>query len=88
MTASVTTSSGLSNSGTLLNRPDNKKACSSSPSLTTTTTTTTTDDRSVIANNPFLNDFFDCIENLPSKLQILLSELRNVDSQVNGKFRI
>lgn len=85
MTASVTTSSGLSNSGTLLNRPDNKKACSSSPSPTTTTTT---DDRSVIANNPFLNDFFDCIENLPSKLQILLSELRNVDSQVNGKFRI
>ena len=82
MTASVTTSSGLSNGGTLLNRRDNKKACSSSPS------TTTTYDRSVIANNPFLNDFFDCIENLPSKLQILLSELRNVDSQVDGKYRI
>lgn len=34
--------------------------------------------------NPFLNDFFDCIENLPGKLQILISELRSVDAQVNG----
>ena len=37
-----------------------------------------------ITVNPFLNDFFDCIENLPSKLQILFSELRSVDAQVNG----
>ncbi len=38
----------------------------------------------LITVNPFLNDFFDCIENLPSKLQILISELRSVDAQVNG----
>ena len=37
-----------------------------------------------ITSNPFLNDFFDCIANLPSKLQILISELRSVDAQVNG----
>lgn len=41
----------------------------------------------LITVNPFLNDFFDCIENLPSKLQILISELRSVDAQVNAHHR-
>lgn len=40
-----------------------------------------------ITSNPFLNDFFDCIANLPSKLQILISELRSVDAQVNAHHR-
>jgi hypothetical protein len=38
----------------------------------------------LIKTSPFLNDFIDCIENLPNKLQLLLSELRSVDVQVKG----
>ena len=38
-----------------------------------------------LLNNPFVNHFVDCIENLPNNLQFLLSELRTIDSQVNGK---
>ena len=38
-----------------------------------------------LLNNPFVNHFVDCIENLPNNLQFLLSELRDIDSQVNGK---
>lgn len=37
--------------------------------------------------NPLLNEFVDCIENLPNRLQLLLSELRNVDAQVNLQHR-
>jgi hypothetical protein len=39
-----------------------------------------------IKTNPYLNDFIDCIQNLPNKLQLLLSELRNIDCQVKCKF--
>ncbi len=35
--------------------------------------------------NPLLSEFIDCIENLPGRLQLLLSELRNVDAEVNCK---
>jgi hypothetical protein len=38
-----------------------------------------------VPTNPFLNDFVDCIENLPNRLQILLTELRSLDVQVKGK---
>lgn len=38
----------------------------------------------LIKTNPFLDDFIDCIQNLPNKLQILLTELRNVDNSVKG----
>jgi hypothetical protein len=38
-----------------------------------------------IKTNPYLNDFIDCIQNLPNKLQLLLSELRNIDCQVKCK---
>ena len=34
--------------------------------------------------NPYLNDYIDCIENLPNKIQLLLTELRSVDVQVKG----
>lgn len=37
--------------------------------------------------NPLLSEFIDCIENLPGRLQLLLSELRNVDAQVNCKYK-
>ena len=43
------------------------------------------DDDLVLTMNPFLNDFIDCIENLPNRLQLLLSELRSVDVLSNGK---
>lgn len=36
-----------------------------------------------LLNNPFVNHFVDCIENLPNNLQYLISELRDIDSQVN-----
>ena len=39
---------------------------------------------SPISLNPFINDFVDCIENLPNRLQLVLTELRNIDAQVNG----
>ena len=42
----------------------------------------------MIVVNPLLNEFVDCIENLPSRLQLLVSELRNVDAQVNRKYFI
>ena len=42
-------------------------------------------DELVLTMNPFLNDFIDCIENLPNRLQLLLSELRSVDVLSNGK---
>jgi len=35
--------------------------------------------------NPLLSEFIDCIENLPGRLQLLLSELRNVDAEVYRK---
>jgi hypothetical protein len=38
--------------------------------------------------NPFLGDYIDCIENLPNRIQLLLSELRNVDIQVRGECRV
>ena len=38
--------------------------------------------------NPFLGDYVDCIENLPNRIQLLLSELRNVDIQVRGECRV
>ncbi len=41
-----------------------------------------------ILSNPFINHFVDCIENLPNNLQYLLSELRNIDLQVNGKLQL
>ena len=40
-----------------------------------------------LLNNPFVNHFVDCIENLPNNLQFVLSELRNIDSQVNGNLK-
>jgi hypothetical protein len=43
-------------------------------------------DETTIIVNPLLNEFVDCIENLPSRLQLLLSELRNIDAQVNSKW--
>ncbi len=39
--------------------------------------------QSTVLINPWINEFIDCIENLPSRLQLLLSELRNIDAQVN-----
>ena len=39
-----------------------------------------------IPTNPYLSDYVDCIENLPNKLQLVLSELRSVDAQVKGNF--
>lgn len=38
-----------------------------------------------LLNNPFVNHFVDCIENLPNDLQFIISEYRNIDSQVTGK---
>ncbi|RNA40342.1 Inhibitor of growth 1 [Brachionus plicatilis] len=40
-----------------------------------------------IKKNPFFDDFVDCIENLPSRLQLLLSEVRNVDVLVKARHR-
>jgi hypothetical protein len=42
------------------------------------------DEEFTIRTNLFLSEFFDCIENLPNRLQLLLTELRNVDAQVKG----
>lgn len=41
----------------------------------------------VLHTNPYLSDYIDCIENLPNKLQILLSQLRSVDVQVKTRHR-
>ena len=38
-----------------------------------------------LLNNPFVNHFVDCIENLPNRIQLLLSELKSVDVQVRGR---
>lgn len=46
---------------------------------------TAASDELVLTMNPFLNDFIDCIENLPNRLQLLLSELRSVDVLSNGE---
>ena len=40
-----------------------------------------------IKKNPFFDDFVDCIENLPSRLQLLLTELRNIDVLVKARHR-
>lgn len=39
----------------------------------------------VVTVNPLLNEFVDCIDTLPSRLQLLLTEIRNIDAQVNCK---
>lgn len=44
-------------------------------------------DDALIRINPFFDDFVDCIENLPSRLQLLLTELRNVDVLVKARHR-
>jgi hypothetical protein len=40
---------------------------------------------SILSTNPFIDNFIDCIENIPNKLQLLFTELRAVDAQVNCK---
>ena len=47
----------------------------------------TTSPNTFIKINPFFDDFVDCIENLPSRLQLLLTELRNVDVLVKARHR-
>lgn len=46
-----------------------------------------TPSNTLIKTNPFFDDFVDCIENLPSRLQLLLTELRNVDLLVKERHR-
>ena len=41
-------------------------------------------DEPSIAANPFINDLVDCIENLPNRLQLILTEIRDIDVQVSG----
>lgn len=40
-----------------------------------------------IKTNPFFDDFVDCIENLPNRIQLLISELRNIDVLVKARHR-
>ncbi len=39
----------------------------------------------LIKTSPFLTDFIDCIENLPNRLQLILSEIRNIDILIKSK---
>lgn len=57
---------------------------SSSSSSSSTSLSSSANEDFPIRTNMFLNEFFDCIENLPNKLQLLLTELRNVDALVKG----
>lgn len=70
-------------------KENNSKVCLKSTNISTTMkhSTKINDEKNrLIKINPFLNDFLDCIENLPNRLQIIISELRRVDVQVNGKY--
>ena len=58
---------------------------STSTSIITTSGQANMLETTTIIINPLLNEFIDCIANLPNKLQLLFSELRSVDAQVNRK---
>lgn len=65
-----------------------ERACDDEPSsddLLPTAVSSVAADEPVILVNPLLNEFVDCIGTLPSRLQLLLSELRGIDAQVNCK---
>ncbi|CAF0702821.1 unnamed protein product [Brachionus calyciflorus] len=64
-----------------------QNASTSSTKRSTNTTEQTLSDTTLIKLNPFFEDFVDCIENLPSRLQLLLTELRNVDVLVKARHR-
>lgn len=66
----------------------NQKEMSNNASRSSMSSQNTTEEAATtIVINPLLNEFVDCIENLPSRLQLLLSELRNIDAQVNIRHR-
>lgn len=70
-------SSGTQNEREMSNNASRSSVCSQNA----------VEETSTIVVNPLLNEFVDCIENLPSRLQLLLSELRNIDAQVNIRHR-
>ena len=49
-----------------------------------TTSNNTENEEDFITINPFINDFIDCMEFLPNKLQKIATQIRNVDSLVTG----
>lgn len=43
------------------------------------------DENITIVTNSFFNEFADCMQNLPNRLQVLFTELSTVDEQVKSK---
>ena len=89
--ARVTASNSKSSSGTTRNKDSsnggkssNDMASSSAASRASRQQQHTSPINTLITVNPYLNDYIDCIENLPNRIQLLLTELRSVDVQVKG----